>query len=107
MVLDAPPVIDDLFKKYSLFWWSEELGEEEKLHLVIELPRHSLVSDATNEFLKYINEYLEDKEFDFKLSTNIDYYSIRFAKKKGTPKYDYPGTFKFTNRSCGDGQKYI
>jgi len=58
----------------------------------MELPKHSLVSDAANEFLKYINNYLEEKNYDFKLSPNLSFYAIRFAKKKdGKPKLDYPG----------------
>lgn len=58
---------------------------------MIELPRHSLVSDAINEFIKFINQHLEDKAYDFSLSPALEFYAVRFARKKnGRPKFDYP-----------------
>ena len=50
------------------------------------------VKEATFETLKLFNQELNRKSYCLTLSCNLQYWELKFSKKNGMPKTDYPCT---------------
>ena len=81
-----------LSNKYNVFFFMKDAPAP--LEIKCSFQNDISVKQAIFQTINIFNEELKRKSYCITLSDNLQYWELKFSKKNGTPKTDYPCTNK-------------